>query len=110
MGDGLLTAFSARLVHTLRPSDSIARIGGDEFTIITEKLGRREDAAILADKVVAAMQAPFELDGVTVSVSASIGLAYYCDEDIAPDALIKQADRLLYQAKEAGRNTYRAAA
>ncbi|WP_426107073.1 PAS domain S-box protein [Massilia sp. TSP1-1-2] len=110
VGDGLLKAFSARLLQTLRASDVIARIGGDEFTIITEKLGRREDAAILADKVVSAMQAPFELDGVTVSVSASIGLVFYRDEDIDPDALIRQADRLLYQAKEAGRNTYRSAA
>ncbi len=110
VGDALLKAFSARLVQTLRASDSLARMGGDEFTIITEKLGRREDAAILADKVVAAMQAPFELDGVTVSVSASIGLAYYSGEAITPDTLIKQADRLLYQAKEGGRNTYRAAA
>ena len=110
VGDSLLKAFSARLVSTLRASDVIARIGGDEFTIITEKLGRREDAAILAEKVVAAMQAPFELDGVTVCVSASVGLAFYCGEELGADALIKQADRLLYQAKEAGRNTYRAAA
>jgi diguanylate cyclase (GGDEF)-like protein len=110
VGDELLRAFSARLVQTLRASDAIARMGGDEFTIITEKLGRREDAALLADKVVAAMQAPFELDGVTVCVSASIGLAFYSGEAITPDTLIKQADRLLYQAKEAGRNTYRAAA
>jgi diguanylate cyclase (GGDEF)-like protein/PAS domain S-box-containing protein len=110
VGDALLKAFSSRLVQTLRASDAIARMGGDEFTIITEKLGRREDAAILADKVVAAMQAPFELEGVTVCVSASIGLAYYSGEAIAPDVLIEQADRLLYQAKEAGRNTYRAAA
>ena len=110
VGDSLLKAFSSRLAQTLRASDAIARLGGDEFTIITEKLGRREDAEILADKVVAAMQAPFELDGVTVNVSASIGLAYYDGDDITPDELIKEADRLLYQAKEGGRNTYRAAA
>lgn len=109
VGDGLLKAISARLAHTLRASDANARIGGDEFTIITEKLARREDAALLAGKVVAAMQAPFELDGATVSVSVSIGLAFYRGEPIDADALIKQADRLLYQAKEAGRNTYRAA-
>jgi diguanylate cyclase (GGDEF)-like protein/PAS domain S-box-containing protein len=109
IGDALLKAFSARLVHTLRASDAIARIGGDEFTIIAEKLGRREDAAQLAGKVVSAMQAPFELDGVVVKVSVSIGLAFYTDQPLDADALIKQADRLLYQAKAAGRNTYRAA-
>jgi diguanylate cyclase (GGDEF)-like protein/PAS domain S-box-containing protein len=110
VGDSLLKAFSARLAQTLRASDTLARMGGDEFTIITETLGRREDAEILAEKVVAAMQAPFELDEMTVYVSASIGLSYYNGEAISPDTLIKQADRLLYQAKEGGRNTYRAAA
>ena len=110
VGDALLKAFSARLTQTLRASDSVSRLGGDEFTIILEKLGREEDASVLAGKIVTAMQAPFELDGVTVSVSASIGLAYFRDGASDPDALIKEADRLLYQAKQAGRNTYRAAA
>ena len=110
VGDALLKSFSARLTQTLRASDTIARLGGDEFTIILEKLAREEDASVLAAKIVSAMQAPFELDGVTVSVSASIGLAYYRNGANDPDALIKEADRLLYQAKQAGRNTYRAAA
>ena len=110
VGDQLLKAFSARLAHTLRASDTIARLGGDEFTIIMEKITRREDASITAAKIVSAMQAPFELDGVTVSVSASIGLTFYQDGALDPDALLKQADKLLYQAKQAGRNTYRAAA
>jgi diguanylate cyclase (GGDEF)-like protein/PAS domain S-box-containing protein len=110
VGDALLKAFSARLTHTLRASDTIARMGGDEFTIVMEKLGRLEDASILAEKIVAAMQAPFDLGEVTVRVSASIGLAYYTDGPADPDALLREADRLLYQAKQAGRNTYRAAA
>ncbi len=110
VGDALLKAFSARLTHTLRASDTIARLGGDEFTIIMDKLTRPEDASALAAKIVKAMQQPFELDGVAVSVSASIGLAYFKDGEIDPDALIREADRLLYQAKQAGRNTYRVAA
>ena len=110
VGDALLKAFSQRLLHTLRASDTVARLGGDEFTIILESLARREDAAQLAAKIVGAMQAPFELDGVTVSVSASIGLAYCSDGATDADALIRQADMLLYQAKQAGRNTWRAAA
>ena len=109
VGDALLQAFSQRLLHTLRASDTIARLGGDEFTIILENLARREDAAQLAAKIVGAMQAPFELDGVTVSVSASIGLAYCDDGATDADALMKESDMLLYQAKEAGRNTWRAA-
>jgi len=110
VGDALLKAFSERLTHTLRASDTIARLGGDEFTIVMEKLGRREDASILAEKIVAAMQAPFELGEVTVCITASIGLAYFTDGPLDPDALLREADRLLYQAKQAGRNTYRTAA
>jgi diguanylate cyclase (GGDEF)-like protein len=110
IGDELLKAFSGRLTATLRASDTVARLGGDEFTIILEKLAREEDASALAAKIVSAMQAPFELEGVTVAVSASIGLAYFRDGAANPDALLKEADMLLYQAKQAGRNTYRAAA
>ncbi|MES2318245.1 MAG: PAS domain S-box protein [Pseudomonadota bacterium] len=110
VGDALLKAFSARLVQTLRASDTIARLGGDEFTIIMEKLARVEDASNLADKIVKAMQLPFDLGEVTVSVSVSIGLAFFRDGEIDPDTLIREADRLLYQAKQAGRNTFRMAA
>ena len=110
VGDALLKAFSARLVHALRSTDTVARLGGDEFTIIMEKLARPEDAAAIAAKIVAAMQAPFKLDGIRVSVSASIGLAYFRGGEQDADALIKEADMMLYQAKQAGRNTWRAAA
>ncbi len=109
VGDELLKAFSTRLAQALRASDSIARLGGDEFTILAENLGRREDAVQLAAKIVAAMQAPFDLDGVRVSISASVGVAYFSQGPFNPDALIKEADRLLYQAKEGGRNTWRSA-
>lgn len=85
-------------------------MGGDEFTIIMEKLARPEDAAAIAAKIVGTMQAPFELGTVTVSVSASIGLAYFSGGTPDPDALLQQADMQLYQAKQAGRNTWRAAA
>ncbi|MES2899301.1 MAG: PAS domain S-box protein [Pseudomonadota bacterium] len=110
VGDQLLKAFSARLTATLRASDTVARLGGDEFTIIMEKLARREDAELIAAKIVKAMRAPFELDGLSVAVSASIGLAYYSDGELGPDALLDLADKQLYQAKQAGRNTYRTAA
>ena len=108
VGDALLKAFSARLTHTMRASDTIARLGGDEFTIIMERIGRFDDASALAAKIVSAMQAPFDLDGTVVSISASIGLAYYRDEDITPAGLLNRADMLLYEAKQGGRNTYRA--
>ncbi|SFV08492.1 sensor domain-containing diguanylate cyclase [Pseudoduganella namucuonensis] len=108
VGDELLKAFSARLTHTMRASDTIARLGGDEFTIIMERIGRREDADALAGKIVQVMQAPFELERATVSVSTSIGLTYYRGEGMTPAELLNRADVLLYQAKQAGRDTFRA--
>ncbi|MFP5392518.1 MAG: diguanylate cyclase domain-containing protein [Gammaproteobacteria bacterium] len=110
VGDKLLKAFSGRLTQALRASDTVARLGGDEFTIIIENLTRREDASAAAAKIVTAMRTPFELDGVTVSVSTSIGLAFFRDGAHDPDALLRQADTFLYQAKQAGRDTFRAAA
>ena len=110
VGDALLRAFSMRLTHTMRASDTIARLGGDEFTIIMENVNRPEDASLLAATIVGAMQAPFELDGIVVTISASIGVAFYHGQDLSPAALLKQADVLLYQAKQGGRNTYRAGA
>ena len=108
VGDALLRAFSARLAHTMRASDTIARLGGDEFTIIMERIARNEDATATAAKIVAAMQAPFDLDGITVSVSASIGVTYYSGQHVSAAELLKRADVLLYEAKQAGRNTFRA--
>nr|WP_315256992.1 diguanylate cyclase [uncultured Duganella sp.] len=108
VGDSLLKAFSARLTHTMRASDTIARLGGDEFTIIMERIHRVDDAAALAAKIVAAMQADFDLDGTVVSISTSIGLTFYRDEEVSPAELLNRADILLYEAKQAGRNTFRA--
>ena len=108
IGDALLRAFAQRLTQTMRVTDIIARLGGDEFTIIMEQIGKPDDAAVLAEKIVTAMQQPFELEGITVRISASIGLAFYRDEDISPAVLLERADVLLYQAKQDGRNTYRA--
>ncbi|SDF54902.1 PAS domain S-box-containing protein/diguanylate cyclase (GGDEF) domain-containing protein [Duganella sp. OV458] len=108
VGDALLKAFSARLTHTMRASDTIARLGGDEFTIIMERIHRVDDAAALAAKIVAAMQADFDLDGTVVSISTSIGLTFYSEEDVSPAELLNRADILLYEAKQAGRNTFRA--
>ncbi|WP_342113667.1 sensor domain-containing diguanylate cyclase [Pseudoduganella sp. OTU4001] len=110
VGDALLKAFSARLSNTVRASDTVARLGGDEFTIIMDRISKPEDAAATASKIVHAMQQPFELDGVLANVSTSIGLTFYRDEDVSPAELLKRADLLLYEAKQAGRNTFRSGA
>ncbi|MES2295406.1 MAG: PAS domain-containing protein [Pseudomonadota bacterium] len=110
VGDALLKAFSGRLTHALRATDTVGRLGGDEFTIVMEKLMRSEDALQIAAKIVGAMHKPFNLDGVVVAVSTSIGVAFYRGGALAPEALLAQADALLYQAKNDGRDTYRSAA
>lgn len=109
IGDALLKSFVARLLRTLRATDSVARLGGDEFSIIMEKLTKPEDAAAIARKIGSVMRHPFALEGHTVNVSASIGLAYYDGGTQGSDELVKLADDMLYQAKKAGRDTYRIA-
>jgi diguanylate cyclase (GGDEF)-like protein/PAS domain S-box-containing protein len=110
VGDALLKAFSGRLAHAMRATDTIARLGGDEFTIIMDRISKPEDAEAAAFKIVVAMQAPFVLDHITVHVSTSIGLTWYRGEDVSPAELLNRADMLLYQAKQAGRNTFRSGA
>ncbi len=107
LGDALLRAFSMRLSHTFRSSDTVARLGGDEFIVIMEKLTSPEDATALATKVVQVMQMAFGLDGISVTVSASVGLTYYQGGAQTQEELIHQADMMLYEAKRAGRNTYK---
>lgn len=110
VGDALLKAFVGRLARTLRASDTVARLGGDEFTVIMGNLSRPEDAATVAAKIVQAIQPPFSLDDDrSVSVSISIGLAFYQGGATDRKTLIRQADEMLYLAKQAGRNTYRVA-
>jgi diguanylate cyclase (GGDEF)-like protein/PAS domain S-box-containing protein len=108
VGDALLKAFAGRLTHALRGGDTVARLGGDEFTVVMEGLRQPDDALAAAAKIVRAMRAPFDLDGITVRISTSVGLTFYRDADLTPASLLQRADELLYQAKEAGRDTFRA--
>ena len=109
-GDELLKAFSGRLSQGLRSSDVRARLGGDEFTVIMEGLPHADIAVAAATKLVLAMQTPFTVEPQrTISVTASIGLAFYQGGAASAAALVKQADEMLYRAKRAGRNNVQAA-
>ena len=108
-GDALLRAFASRLSQTLRASDTVARLGGDEFTVIMESVPRPEVAGIVAAKIIQAMSTPFVVEQQTLSVTTSIGLAFYQGGSTSSDDLLKQADEMLYQAKGAGRNNVQAA-
>lgn len=103
-GDTLLRAFAERLSQTLRSTDTVARLGGDEFTVVMEGVPRPEVAATVANKVVQAMATPFVVGQHTLSVTTSIGLSFCQDDAMTVEELVKQADVMLYRAKEAGRN------
>jgi diguanylate cyclase (GGDEF)-like protein/PAS domain S-box-containing protein len=107
-GDEVIRIFGRRVRATLREADFVARLGGDEFVVIVEGLALRADAAQVAEKLVAAMQAPFPVGERGHAVSTSIGIAFL-EEGMAADQLIKAADDAMYEAKRAGRNCFRAA-
>jgi len=108
-GDALLRAFASRLSQTLRSTDAVARLGGDEFTVIMESLPRPEVASTVAAKIVQAMSTPFVVEQQAIHVTTSIGLAFYQGDATTVEALVRQADVMLYQAKGAGRNNVQVA-
>lgn len=108
-GDVVLQEFARRLRMALREVDFAARLGGDEFIVIAEDIDLGASAAVIAQKIIESMRAPFDLDGRQLKVTTSIGVARYSGEKIDASALIRRADQALYQAKRSGRNAFRIA-
>lgn len=104
VGDLLLKSVSRRLQACLRSQDVMARQGGDEFVVLLTRLHTRDDAAVVAAKMVEALKQPFMLQGHEVRVSASVGLDWFEDGDDDVDTLLRHADMAMYRAKSAGRN------
>jgi diguanylate cyclase (GGDEF)-like protein/PAS domain S-box-containing protein len=105
-GDELLKIVSQRLTGCLRGSDTVSRLGGDEFTVILPGIPRVEDAARVAEKILGTLSQAFVLGEKTVFVTVSIGISLYPMNGDAVDTLIKNADTAMYRAKELGRNRY----
>jgi diguanylate cyclase (GGDEF)-like protein len=108
MGDELLRQVAGRIRRVVRSSDTVARIGGDEFVILVRETAAAGDAEAVCRKVVDALSPPFELKGTEGSIGASIGVAMFdpeCEE--ADDDLISRADSAMYEAKATGESTYR---
>ena len=107
-GDELLKGVAARIRGQVRESDTVARVGGDEFTVILSDIARREDADRVARKIVAALGAPFRLGSESrrVEIGTSIGIAIYPADGRDADALVRAADAAMYAAKQVG-NSYR---
>jgi len=105
-GDRLLMEVAHRLRSCVRETDTIARIGGDEFSILLSEIRQAEDAARIAEKVISCMQKPFVINNYELHMSASIGISTYPDDSIRPEMLLKCADVAMYHAKELGRGSY----
>ncbi|PSB40211.1 diguanylate cyclase, partial [filamentous cyanobacterium Phorm 6] len=106
VGDLLLQAVASRLKKCLRGSDTISRLGGDEFTVILPAIPGREEAAKVAEKICEAIMQPFIFEEHTVSVTTSIGISLYPIDGQESDILVKNADAAMYRAKEFGKNQY----
>ena len=104
-GDRLLYAVGNRLMELLRKTDTVARIGGDEFLLLLPNIEQVEDAINISQTVVDGLRAPFIMDGHEVSISASIGIAIYPDDGPDVDTLVSRADKAMYEVKQRGNDT-----
>jgi diguanylate cyclase (GGDEF)-like protein len=106
IGDKLLQAVARRLCKTVRDTDVVARMGGDEFSIIQRFVSREHQAGSLARRLIGALAKPFEIDSHTIEIGASIGIVFTSEADVRCDDIVKAADLALYSAKTAGRGGY----
>jgi diguanylate cyclase (GGDEF)-like protein len=106
-GDQLLIEFSKRLRSCVRPRDLVARMSGDEFTVLLEDLQTRPEAVEVAERILESLRAPFEVCGKKAATTVSIGIAYSDCGKTGPDGLLQAADEAMYQAKIAGKARYK---
>lgn len=106
-GDALLKAVADRLRACVREVDTVARMGGDEFTAILEGTCGEQDVAVVAKRIIEALTAPFVLGTHQVSIGVSIGITLYPSDDHSLDELLKHADTAMYKAKQLGGNSFR---
>jgi diguanylate cyclase (GGDEF)-like protein/PAS domain S-box-containing protein len=104
VGDLLLKAVAARVVDCVRESDTVARMGGDEFVVLLSSLDGEKDALAVAEKIRIALCQPFHVAGHTLDIAASVGLAIYPEHGSDEETLMRHADAAMYRAKKNGRN------
>jgi diguanylate cyclase (GGDEF)-like protein len=106
-GDQLLCQVARRIAGVVRASDTVSRQGGDEFLMVLSSLTDAESAVTTAMKIIEVLSAPFEMNGLEMSVTCSLGIALYPDHGVDFDTLLKNADVAMYRAKDSGRNAFR---
>lgn len=105
-GDELLKCFAKRARSCLRSGDTLARQGGDEFTVLLPDLSSAEDAAFIAEKLLAELKLPFKIAGLDFFTTVSVGIALFPDDGESAEQLIRHADIAMYQIKGRGKNGY----
>jgi diguanylate cyclase (GGDEF)-like protein/PAS domain S-box-containing protein len=106
VGDKFLIAVARVLNTCVRAVDTVARLGGDEFTVLLADASTIDGAVIVARRILSALSQPMDLDGITVTSSVSIGIAFSAGQYQQPEEIIKDADAAMYEAKAQGRNCY----
>jgi diguanylate cyclase (GGDEF)-like protein/PAS domain S-box-containing protein len=106
VGDSVLVEMSERLKSCVRDCDTVARMGGDEFTIMQSEIVSAEDAARLARRVIDSICLPFQIDNRELYLTTSVGIAIFPEDGDDPEVLVKNADIAMYRAKDLGRNSY----
>ena len=104
-GDKLLRKFSRRLIQCVREEDTVARLSGDEFVVLLEKVGRRRDIEHVMAGILERTRQDFDINGSPLRLTASVGSATYPEDGTTVDDLLKNADTAMYDAKQSGRNT-----
>ena len=107
VGDKLVQGIAERLSQCIRRTDSVARIGGDEFTVLLEKINSTNDTVMVAQKIIDVITEPFNIDGQQLRVGSSIGIAVYPEAGTDAKTLLKHADMAMYEAKAMQGSTYR---
>jgi len=104
-GDVLLTAIGKRLLSSVRESDTVARVGGDEFVIIMPEFRTREHIERCGRQIMRNASQPITINGRVISLTLSVGVALFPEDGHAPDQLLRSADDAMYSVKDTGRNS-----
>jgi diguanylate cyclase (GGDEF)-like protein len=105
-GDALLKAVADRIRRCVRDGDTVARFGGDEFTLLVPRMESVDDAAKIAQKIIEVLKIPFQIADRELFVTTSIGIGLYPVDGVDPETLVRNADTAMYRAKEQGRDNY----
>lgn len=107
VGDLLLKAVAKKLTKQIRKGDTVARLGGDEFMLIFADLKQTDDVNVITEKIIEDFQPPVKINGYTLSITTSIGIAIYPNHGTDSETLIRNADIAMYIVKQTGRNGYK---